>query len=159
MRTTLLLLLLVFSFHMQSQTFQKKELLASCCETEGGKCTGSSSCTVCKNCVRCKHCSSGGSCGVCAGTQTNHFSSSSKKKSTTTKVKTSTVKTDYDAGKLLTVIHPTLNLRKEPKSTGIIIQKLAKGDELTLIEKKGDWIKVLVNKNQKIGWVMRKYVK
>ena len=158
MRTTLLLLLLAFSFHIQSQTLQKKELLASCCETEGGKCTGSASCTVCKNCIRCKHCSNGGSCGVCAETKANHFSSSSKKKSTTTKVKTSNVETNYYAGKIVTVVHPTLNLRKEPKSTGIIIQKLVKGDELTLIEKKEDWIKVLVNKNQKIGWVMSKYV-
>ncbi|WP_159778075.1 SH3 domain-containing protein [Flavobacterium sp. 9AF] len=160
MRTTLLTLLLTFSLTLQSQTFQKKELLASCCEKEGGRCTGSANCTACKNCSGCKHCSSGGSCGVCAATKTKTFPSISHKKTTTAaKEKLTQFELEKPKSKTITVSSLTANLRKEPKTTGIIVQKLKKGDELTLIEKKGDWIKVGLNKNKKLGWVPAKDVK
>ncbi|WP_445721830.1 SH3 domain-containing protein [Flavobacterium sp.] len=162
MKTILLILLLIFSFNTQGQTTKQKGLIASCCETEVGKCTGSAYCSTCKNCSRCKHCSNGGSCGVCAGTIINTFTSSTKKstsKSTTSHTKTIQVETNYYAGKSLIVINTTLNLRREPKTTSEIIQTLSKNDFLTFIEKKGDWIKVIVNENQETGWVYSKHVK
>lgn len=162
MKITLLILIFTFSFNIQSQTTAKKGLLASCCETEVGKCTGSANCSTCKNCVRCKHCSNGGSCGVCAGTKVNTFSSSTKKnnsKSTSSSTKASKSKTDYYAGKTLTVINAKLNLRKEPRTNSEIVVTLSRNDKLTFIEEKRDWIKVLVNDTQKIGWVSSRYVK
>lgn len=162
MKTILLILLLIFSFKIQGQTVKQKGLIASCCESEVGKCTGSAYCSTCKNCSRCKHCSNGGSCGVCAGTTINTFTSSSKKstsKSITSQAKTIEAKTNYYVGKTLIVINTTLNLRREPKTTSEIIQTLSKNDFLTFIEKKEDWIKVIVNENQETGWVYSKYVK
>ena len=162
MKTTLLIMFLTFSLSLQSQTTKQKGLIASCCETEVGKCTGSAYCSTCKNCSRCKYCSNGGSCGVCAGTRINTFSSSSKKStstSSTSSKKTTKVTPNYYAGKTLTVVNASLNLRKEPSTNSEIIESLSKNDKLSFIEEKGEWIKVLVNDSEKIGWVYAKYVK
>lgn len=162
MKTTLLLLFLTFSINIQSQTAKQNRLIASCCETEVGKCTGSASCSTCKNCSRCKHCSNGGSCGVCAGTKVNTFTSNSKKStypSSSSSTKSIKNTTNYYAGKTLTILNKTLNLRKEPSKQSEIIETLSKNDKLIFIEEKGDWVKVLVNDSEKIGWVYAKYVK
>lgn len=162
MKTTLLIVLLTFSLNIQSQTTKQNRLIASCCETEVGKCTGSASCSTCKNCTRCKHCSNGGSCGVCAGTKIHTFSSSSKistSTSSTSSKKTTKVATNYYTGKTLTVVNQTLNLRKEPSIQSEVLETLSMNDKLTFIEQKGDWVKVLANHSEKIGWVYGKYVK
>lgn len=162
MKTTLLILLLTFSINIQSQTTTQKGLLASCCETEGGKCTGSAYCSTCKNCSRCKHCSNGGSCGICAGTSVNTFTSSSKKStssSSSSSAKSVKTATNYYAGKTLIVVNATLNLRKEPSIQSEVLEILSKNDKLSFIEEKGDWVKVLVNDSERIGWVYAKYLK
>lgn len=155
MKTTLLIIFLTFALSIQSQTTTNKGLIASCCETKVGKCTGSASCKVCKNCVRCQHCSNGGTCGVCADTTIKTFTPSKEKKNT----KTKKVENQFPVGKTVIVTNPTLNLRKGPGTHHKIIERLSKNDKLFLIEEKEDWVKVLVNDSQKTGWVMYKYVK
>ncbi|MDD7885053.1 SH3 domain-containing protein [Flavivirga sp. 57AJ16] len=59
--------LIILIFGTNNSFGQKNNAIASCCEGEGGRCTGSSNCSACTNCSRCKYCNSGGSCGVCSG--------------------------------------------------------------------------------------------
>lgn len=161
MKTILLTLLLIFSFKIFSQETKTERLLASCCETEGGKCTGSATCTTCKNCVRCKHCSNGGSCGVCAGTKTSGLKSNKKNTSLANDASQSiSLKgTSKEGSKLFYVKSVFLYLRKEPKYNAIVISKLLKEEPLIFIDSKDEWIKVKVKKTQKTGWVLASNLK
>ena len=40
-----------------------------------------------------------------------------------------------------------------------IVEVLSQGDELTFIKAEGEWLKVLVNDSENIGWVHYQYVK
>lgn len=140
--------------------------VASCCSAKKGRCTGSASCTACTNCSRCAHCNSGGSCGVCAGRTTpktyNYKNQSSK----------STTREYYSSGtynlpdnyssqyykKTLVVNSQTLNLRKGPSTSYAIIQELKRDQELIFLAMIGDWVKVQVKTNGRIGFVYYKYV-
>lgn len=130
-----------------------------------GRCTGSSSCSVCKNCSRCAHCSNGGTCGVCSGSSTQNFyttprqSSSQSSGNSYRSTVTVNVIQNYYAGKLLYVSNATLNLRKGPGTDYEIVEVLSQGDELTFIKAEGEWLKVLVNDSENIGWVHYQYVK
>lgn len=160
MKTTLLLLLLTFSLNIQSQTAKQNRLIASCCETKVGKCTGSASCSTCKNCTRCQYCSNGGSCGVCAGTTVNTFTSSTKKETSRSLSTNETVKKEnVILGKNVSVINNAVNLREGPDTNYKIVDVLNKKDKLFVINKSDEWIKVMVLKTQEIGWVYAKYVK
>ncbi len=147
-----------------AQTSSEK-LIASCCSNEdGGRCTGSAYCTACKNCSGCKHCNSGGSCGVCdSGKSPNKNSSNtnSKRNSSsnvnTTKSKSFLNRTLYK-GDLLIVSKTTLNLRIGPGTNYEIIAKLKLNDELTYIERSGDWIKVKIKDSDIVGWAFKDYV-
>jgi hypothetical protein len=56
------------------------------------------------------------------------------------------------------VIASSLNMRADKNTTSNIVGKLVKDEEVTIVSKSGDWIKV---KNLKgiTGWVMGKYIK
>ena len=144
-------------------------LVASCCEKDEAKCTGSASCRACKNCKYCKYCTSGGTCGVC----------SNKSESTLTLPKIQSLKTreTYSSSthsngiynlkndplseyylKTLMVNVDQLNLRKGPGTSYESIEKLSRYQELIFLAMTGDWVKVKVKSSQNIGFVHFKYI-
>ena len=181
-------LFVLFSFVMlgtNSSIAQNNKLIASCCEGEGGRCTGSSYCTACTNCSRCKHCNSGGSCGVCAGgsrrtTTTKSYKSNSTNGSSSSYSGNSSSNSfsknnnnrfysseTYDLPndvyseyylKTLIVNAETLNLRSGPGANYEILEKLTKNQELVFLAMTGDWVKVRVKSTNTIGFVNYKYV-
>lgn len=158
---------------------QKSELIASCCVSKEGRCTGSSYCTACRNCSRCRHCSGGGSCGVCSGgyrstartnksynykrsnTHNKSYSTRSSKQITNKSSTVNSYSNDVSSAyylKSLWVNAQSLNLRNGPGASYTVIERLKKGQKLTFLKMIGNWVKVKVKSTMTIGYVHYKYV-
>lgn len=138
------------------------EKVTALVKIDEGRCVGSSYCRVCTNCSRCGHCKSGGSCGVCSR---GHMRTRYKKpsKSFTSKSNSATYNLPNDTAskyylKTLKVKTEVLNLRKGPGTSYSIIERLKKGQKLTFLAMKGNWVKVRVNSSKAVGFVYYKYV-
>ena len=62
----------------------------------------------------------------------------------------------------ITVVTPVLNLRAEPTSGAVIMEKIHWGDPVSVIEHDGRWVKVAIrasSPNRREGWVDGRYLK
>ncbi|MDA3614141.1 SH3 domain-containing protein [Polluticaenibacter yanchengensis] len=161
-----LFLLSTFTYAQNSS-----KLIASCCEDDGGRCTGSAYCSACTNCTGCKHCKSGGTCGACttvSSSSSKKSSSSANKKSGTT-TKTATKSTDATSKKskgntIATNINiyintNEINLRKGPGLNFDVIGKVKKNAKVELISYTGDWANIKVLDSNLIGYIESGYLK
>ncbi|WP_196896143.1 SH3 domain-containing protein [Aureivirga marina] len=147
--------------NISAQSIEKNLEIAMCCVGEdGGRCVGKSNCTACKNCSRCKHCKqNGGSCGVCAGR--SYSKNSTTKKASPTKptgLHFSDQKKSDTYLKIMYVTAQFCSLQSKPSNDASSKMNLNYGEEVIYLGKKGDWIKVKVKINSKIGYVKRKNV-
>lgn len=134
--------------------------VASCCEGEEGRCTGSAYCTACRNCSRCAHCGSGGSCGVCSSSESYYpppakTKTARKAKSTTS---TQSLRSHY-AGEVLLITTENVNLREGPGTNYDVVQTLGRNETVLFRKKFGDWALVEVQENGAEGCVHLKYLK
>lgn len=125
----------------------------------GGRCTGSAYCTACSNCSRCGHCGAGGTCGVCSGGssgRSSHSSSTSKKSKSSKKsyLNQNSSETSYGTAKHIKT--ETINVRKGPGFHFNIIEKIKQNSNVTVIEKKNNWIKIQINKTGTTGYIYYK---
>ena len=133
------------------------KLLASCCETKVGKCTGSASCTACKNCSRCAYCSNGGSCGVCSKrTEIQTFVPKTATKNSSLHIVTTEKKTTSHS--LFYAANTALNLRKEPVATSAVVEVVKRNGRLIHLATMKDWVKVRVEESGNVGYVPKKFL-
>lgn len=133
------------------------KLLASCCETKVGKCTGSASCTACKNCSRCAYCSNGGSCGVCRkSAEIQTFVPKTSTKNSSLHIIT-TEKTTI-SNHLFYAANTALNLRKEPVATSAVVEVVKRNGRLIHLATMKDWVKVRVEESGNVGYVPKKFL-
>jgi len=157
-----IVVLFVFSINLHSQKSSTK-LIASCCESKVGRCTGSAYCTACTNCSRCAHCSNGGSCGVCSSS--NDYTpikkkgyKKSRKTSSSFKSYGITSRVSYYKDQTLSVIAKTVNVRKGPGMSYDILETLKNGDYVYFKQVSGDWALVEVHGSDIEGYVFLKYL-
>lgn len=157
---------LLFSVFTLISFGQESTIIASCCNSNEAKCTGSSSCRACTNCSRCGYCSGGGFCGVCARptskkTATNsYYKSYSENKSNkpTQKFSLSDEVNSANYLKSLVLTTRTLNLRNGPTTSYSVLEKIHQDQKLIYLALTGEWIKVKVKSTGTIGFVNYKYV-
>ena len=161
----LVLFTLFLSQDFIAQEAIKETLIASCCNGNDGRCTGSSSCRVCTNCSRCGHCNSGGSCGVCSrSTRVSAPKYHSKPNNSSRGLKTSSpfyLPDDPSSPyylKILLVNTENLNLRKGSGASYPILSSLQKNQKLIFLAITGDWVKVRTKEDSITGFVFYKYV-
>jgi hypothetical protein len=65
---------------------------------------------------------------------------------------------DTTAGAVYLVAAKTANLRKSPATSSATLGRLKKGDRITFLEEKNDWLRVKAA-NEQIGWVRRDLVR
>ena len=164
MKSTLILIALFIAQVSMSQV--AIDAVASCCSSKKGRCTGSASCTVCTNCSRCGYCNSGGSCGVCNGRTTPKsykYTNQRSNSNTTSRYSNGAYNLPNNPSSqyymnTLVVNSETLNLRKGPSTSYVVLEQLKKNQELIFLAMTGDWVKVKVKSNGLIGFVYSKYV-
>lgn len=167
MKNLFLLILVIFSKYSFSQN---DKLIASCCSTTEGRCTGSAYCSACKNCSGCAYCNSGGSCGVCSGgkrgTSTSAgYGTSNKANSNrqTNKEHTNNHNKQespvYTYKEMYVVTTEKLNVREDAGIGFAVVEALKKNDNVLKINTKGQWTKVKVVTSNTIGYVLSKYIK
>lgn len=141
--------------------------IASCCEDDGGRCTGSAYCSACTNCSGCKHCKSGGSCGACTSVSTSSKkkSSSGKKTSATSKTSAKSNTTDKKSNDITIATNINLyintneiNLRKGPGFKYDIIGKVKKNAKVEVISYSGVWANIKVLDENLIGYIETIYL-
>ncbi|OGG45366.1 MAG: hypothetical protein A3F84_27045 [Candidatus Handelsmanbacteria bacterium RIFCSPLOWO2_12_FULL_64_10] len=57
------------------------------------------------------------------------------------------------------VVNRTINLRKGPGTNYDIAGKLSGGQTVTVVATSGEWVKVLVDRDNQMGWVHRSLVR
>jgi hypothetical protein len=165
MKTLSILILTMLTFYFSDITEKKITSKYNCTKIieNEGRCSGSSYCSACSNCSRCAHCSNGGTCGVCSGSSSNSFYTTTPKAKKKVKITTSTYyyepvqeTTVYYENESITIYSETINLREEPNTKSIILEKLSYGDTVVFIEKTGEWSKIKVEETGTIGFVFSK---
>ncbi|MBN9286262.1 MULTISPECIES: SH3 domain-containing protein [unclassified Flavobacterium] len=159
-KTKTLLLLLLAGFMGAPVTAQvKSNLIASCCESDGGRCSGSSYCSACTNCSRCKHCKAGGTCGACSNESSDREARTYRKKADRKpvviidKAVKTTKKTLYYTNQPIFITVAFVNLRQGPGTNYKILEKVMKGSRVLYIETTEAWIKVKAEKTGTIGYL------
>ena len=157
MKKILLLFFGIILITLTSFYFSKNEMSG-----HGGRCTGSAYCTACSNCSRCGHCGAGGTCGVCSGSSSgrNFNNTSTNKKSKNSKksyLNSNNSTSSYSTSRYTKT--ETINVRKGPGFHFNIIEKIKQNSNVTVIEKKNNWVKVQIKKTGTTGYIYYKDVK
>ena len=145
--TILLLFILVFTGYF---------ILTSGSTNHDGKCTGSAYCSACKNCSACRHCNNGGSCGVCRGINLKserNFYPTPRKTSNATSYRS----INSSSHKIGVVLRET-NVRSQPNTKAKIICTVDYTDNIEILQYHGEWIKIKVYDNQRVGYVIARNI-